>query len=387
MTRASLHFPGQNGLDAPFRRQEEDNHGLNDAVQFAGHPGVQLHARRAYLQKREGKAHRNDAHRLISHDHGHQQTVKIILVGNAVLVVALQAVNLEHPHQAADRAGNHHGGDDGAIHFQSGIPGKPGIFPDQLHFVALGGFCHHVPDQKGDDGGGEDRRGQVGAFDQPGELEIRRQCIRAGDPVALGGFPGAVGQIGTEIDGDGIHHDRGDDLVDLQLHLQYTGNPGVEAARGHGAQRRQRNDDPRGGTGHFRADVGGYDGAQIKLTLAAHIEDAHPGADGASQPRQKQHHGVLDGVAELTLGKQVQDIGKPLAAGGAFDQLPIGGNGIMAGDRHDGRAHQQRQYHRKGQRGQIAPVNSLFHGWPPLWNRSYSSRSPLCPDDPGRTAR
>ena len=134
------------------------------------------------------------------------------------------------------------------------------------------------------------------------------QGFRAGDPVGVAGFPGAVGQVGAEEDGNGVHHNGGDDLVDLQLHLQHAGDPGVEAAHDHGAHSGHGNGQHRGEAGENHADIGGDDGAQIQLALAAHVENAHPGADGAGKARQAQHHGVFQGVAELALGEDLAQL-------------------------------------------------------------------------------
>ena len=63
---------------------------------------------------------------LIAHDHGHQHSVKVELVGNGGHKPFVQAEYLQHTRQAADRAGQHHGpehqlfGGNAAVGAQSG---------------------------------------------------------------------------------------------------------------------------------------------------------------------------------------------------------------------------------------------------------------------------
>ena len=191
------------------------------------------------------------------------------------------------------------------------------------------------------------------------------------------GLPGAVGEIGADVDSDGVHHNGGDDLVDLQLHLQHTGDPGIEATDGHRAQCRRHNRQRRRSVLQKNTDVGGNDGTQVKLALAAHVEDTDSGTQSAGKARQIQHHGIFDGVAELALfegrGKELTDA---FTARGALHQLRVGHQGIMAGDQHDSRPHQQRQHHRSEQGQEVAPVDFTFHGPPPFCRRSCNSRYP-----------
>ena len=162
-----------------------------------------------------------------------------------------------------DSSGNGHGPDGEGVHLQTGEEGKTPVLPSQLHLVACGGFAHDVPHQKGHDGGCKNGGGEGGAGNQAGKAQTVSQGVRTGDPVALARLPGPAGQVGAEVNGNGIEHDGGDDLVHLQLDLQNAGNPGIKAPCGNGAQSGHGDGQPGGTAGEQDAKIGRNNGPQV----------------------------------------------------------------------------------------------------------------------------
>ena len=149
---------------------------------------------------------------------------------------------------------------------------------------------------------------------------------------------------------DGIEHDGRNDLVDLDLDLEYAGDQGVNAAREDGGQRRKRNDEPGGLPLKGHADLTGHDRAEQELTLAADVEDADAGAEVTGQAAEGKDHCVFQHVAPVA--------GIPE---GALDHGGVGLERRVSGDPQDERADEEGQEHADQQRKQIASVPFPVH--------------------------
>src|SRR5690606_16314462 len=127
----------------------------------------------------------------------------------------------------------------------------------------------------------------------------------AGDPAGLVHLAGGVvvadldaedvrlPHVDDERGGDGVEHDRGDDLADAAGDLQDTGDTGPEGAGENGGQEQQRDLEERrqGGVG---TDDGGHHGAELVLAVDADVEEVHPEADGDREGGDVVHRRLVD---------------------------------------------------------------------------------------------
>ena len=270
-----------------------------------------------------------------------------------------RAVDAEHADKAAHHAGDDHGDDDYLVRFQPREQREARIVAGQLHLVADRGLLHNVPGQHRHYNGGEYRRGQVRALHQLAEPEPVRQVCGTCDDVVVRVFPRPLRQELAYRSGNGIEHNGGDDLVDLELHLQHARYPRIEAADERRAERGHGDDDDGRKAGHPDADLRGEYRAEQQLPLAADVEDADAGADIAGEAAEAQHHRVLQCVADM-----------PPVRERAGQHGGIGLQRVIARQQQDQRADDERGGKAYQQRREVAEIHALFHS---------AASSPRCP--------
>ena len=262
----------------------------------------------------------------------------------------LHAVDAEHTDQTAHRAGDDHGEQDDLIGAQAGEEGEARILAGDAHFVADGGALHHIPHKEGHHRRGKHGAGEVGAGNDIAEPVLRAELFGRGDHVLIGVLPRTLGEVLAEVGSDGVEHDGGDDLIDLDLHLQNAGEEGVQAADRHRGERRADDDKEAGLSVHPHADLRGKDRAEEQLALAADVEDADARAEHAGQTAQAKHHGVFQQITDVAgAGERAVQHGK------------VGLAGREARNGEDDRADDEREYHAQQQRDEIAGIDPFFH--------------------------
>ena len=144
--------------------------------------------------------------------------------------------------EACQRTGNGHGEDDVLLLVDTGIAGGVLVQANGLELVAEGGLVQHHPDQHGHRCRQEDGNGGAVGLEQLVQAEVRDQGLgKIGvltqvqstgvAHVVHGAGAVLVDELIHQIQADPVEHNGGNDLVDVEVGLEETGDRAPQAAQ------------------------------------------------------------------------------------------------------------------------------------------------------------
>ena len=223
------------------------------------------------------------------------------------LQTADHAADLRHPRQTGQRAGEHHHEHGVPCDIDTGVAGGFGIVAGQPDLVAPFAAVEDEPDDNGGDR----------AEEQP---QMQRQSAKSADFLGIigqSGQPGGSGKAGTHLetafaphaedekivplDGDIVHHQGGDDLVDVELGFEIACHKAPQRAADETGDHHHRDENPAGCfRGQYRCQHDGAGGkcADKELALGANVPQFHTEGDRTGQPDQDQRRRLDEDVRD-----------------------------------------------------------------------------------------
>ena len=200
--------------------------------------------------------------------------------------------------EASQRACDHHGKDDIPLFVDTGIAGSILVVTARLQLIAEGGFIDDEPDDDRHKNCQEHCNGGGFVVEHIAKTQIRNHGVREVCPKAVGlGLGGVVHDAGAAAIDDGVHriepnpveHDGGDDLVDIEICLEDTGNCAPDCAK----QRRRQQANP---PGHFQHNgkIQCAEGTYGILTSSANVKKSRFKCEANGKTGHNQRRNLRD---------------------------------------------------------------------------------------------